>query len=294
MNLARMMGVFLGLVAAGSLSAQFPATPPAAETNESTDAEVTQAVFSEADWIVDLGMFYAFVDSKIQVNGSGGVVRRDVDFESDLGLSDNELLFNASVTYAGWDKWLLGLEWFQLDRGAMGTLRRDIEWGDTVIPAQAAIETFFDVDILRLWAGYELWRNDHSGVGVGGGFHGAGMKAGLDASFSLAGGTVAEFSDEVSTGTILPLPNFGIWANHLFTPRILGSLRADAFAIEIDEYKGSLLSFEASLRYKATERFSVGAGYSFFKLNVKMERNRWNGEAEFSYHGPKLFVFYAW
>lgn len=293
-NLQHLLRLLLLCLAGGPLAAQTTVAPPTAESEESPPAKIEAAVFTKANWIVDLGAFYANVDSKIRVDGNAGNFGSDLDFESDLGLSENELLFNASATYTGWEKWSMGIEWFQLNRGSMGTLRKDIEWGQTLLPAQADIETYFDVNILRIYGGYELWRNDRTGVGLGAGIHGAGMKAGIDAVFSLGGGTFGEFSDDVSTGAILPLPNFGIWANHLFSPRLLGSFRVDAFALEIDEYKGELWSMAASVRYKATKRLSVGAGYSYFLLNVKMERNRWNGEAEFSYHGPKLFVFYAW
>lgn len=282
------------VLASSDLRAQTAVSPTATGESSSSSPPIVSEVFTQSDWILDLGMFYANVNSNIRVDGNAGNFGSDLDFETDLGLSEHELLFNASLSYHGWNRWRAGVEWFELNRGSMGTLRRDIQWGQSLLPAEAAFETYFDVQIVRIYGGYELWRNDTTGVGLGLGIHGAGMKAGIDAEFSLAGGSFGTFSDEVSTGAILPLPNFGIWANHLFSPRLLGSVRADAFAIEIDEYKGELWSLAASVRYKATERLSIGAGYSYFLLNVKMERNRWNGEAEFSYHGPKLFVFYAW
>ena len=291
----RKLLITLGGLAAVSLAAQTSVSPTAGEESSPAHDAPVATVFTKSDWLIDLGIFYANVDSKIRVDGLAGAGRSsDLDFESDLGLSEQELLFNASASYHGWEKWSAGIEWFQLNRGSSSTLSKHIEWGDTLLPAEAEIDTFFDVTIFRIYAGYELWRNDTTGIGLGAGVHGAGMKAGIDAKFNLAGGNFGEFSDEVDTGAILPLPNFGIWANHLFSDRLLGSARVDGFFLEIDEYRGVLWSSEINLRYKATDRLSIGAGYSYFLLNVEMQRSHWKGEAEFSYHGPKLFLFYSW
>lgn len=283
----------IGLMSSG-LVAQTTSDSPAPAGDRANSAEFRSNVFSGTDWILDLGAFNATVDSNIQVNGNGGNIGTLLDFESDLGLSKREVLFNASLSYHGWDRWSAGVEWFELNRSSRGSLRRDIEWGQTLLPAEAVFDTYFNVQIVRVFGGYELWRNEDTGVGLGLGIHGAGMKAGMDAEFTLAGGNLGSFEDDVGTGAILPLPNFGIWANHLFTDRLLGSVRLDGFALEIDEYKGALWNLEATLRYEATERFSIGAGYSFFRLDVEMNRSRWNGKGKFSYRGPKLFLFYAW
>lgn len=269
------------------------------QTGESTTGTVQlqpelSEVLRSANWVVDIGAFYANVDSNIRIDGARGNLGTDLDFESDLGLAEREALFNASVTYLGWDRWIAGLEWFELDRTASSSLRRDIAWGNTLLPVGANFDAYFNVNIFRLFTGYELYQSNTSRVGIGIGVHGAGMEAGIDARFELAGGTFGVFESEADTGAILPLPNFGLWANHAFSERLVGSMRFDAFALEIDEYRGTLLSAGANLRYRATDRLSVGAGYSFFDLEVNMERRLWNGRARFGYHGPRLFVFYAW
>ena len=259
-----------------------------------SDPLVLKEVIENAHWVVDIGAFYANLDSNIRIDGAGGNFGTELDFESDLGLEEREALFNASVTYAGWDRWIIGAEWFELDRNASTTLRRDVEWGNTLLPLGAAINAYFNVNIVRVFASYDLYRTDNTRAGVSMGVHSAGMEAGIDARFDLVGGSLGQFESDADTGAILPLPNFGLWVYHAFTDRLVGAVRFDAFALEIDEYRGILISTGASLRYRATEKLSLGAGYSFFDLDVRMERSRWNGEARFSYHGPRLFVFYAW
>lgn len=251
-------------------------------------------ILDEVDWVVDLGAFYAQVDSNVRVDGKGPLdVGTGIDFESDLGLAEQELLFNAQIIYQGWEKWSLGVEWFQLDRNATGAAKREIDWGDTTIPVGATVDSYFDVDIFRVFGGYEIWRNSSSVVGLGLGVHGADMGVGITGNFT-AGGNRVDFDEEAGTGSIIPLPNFGVWGSHAFSDKLYGSLRLDGFALEIDDYRGVLWNVEANLRYKATEQLSLGAGYSYFFLEVDMDRKLWRGEAKFSYHGPKAFIFYAW
>lgn len=258
----------LSLVLSVGLPAQIEDAP---ETSAEKSPVLTERL-NTADWVLDIGAFYANVDSNIRIDGTNGNIGTELDFESDLGLAEREALFNASVTYLGWNRWIVGAEWFDLNRHASASLRRDVEWGNTLLPVGADVDAYFNVNIVRVFAGYELYQSDRSRAGASIGIHGAGMEAGIDARFTLAEGNLGQFESEADTGAILPLPNFGLWAHHAFTERLVGTVRFDAFALEIDEYRGTLISTGASLRYRATEKFSLGAGYSFFDLEVSMER----------------------
>jgi hypothetical protein len=290
----RSVGFFLLLTSLVPLGAQTTPAGGVSPANIPSTKEVKANPFEQVDWVVDIGAFLAQVDSNVRIDGRGpGDIGTIIDFETDLGLAEQELLFNAQVIYQGWDKWSLGLEWFQLNRSSAGSLHRDIEWGDTSIPVGADISSFFDVNILRVFGGYEVWRNSDSIVGIGLGVHGADMTAGINGSFLVGNGRF-DFEEEADTGIMLPLPNFGIWGSHAFSDKLFGTMRVDGFALEIDEYRGVLWSLGANLRYKATDQLSLGAGYSYFYLEVDMERRLWRGEAKFSYHGPKAFIFYTW
>jgi hypothetical protein len=264
------------------------------DSAQNLSSENLVELLDRAKWVVDVGAFYANVDSNIRIDGARGNLGTTLDFESDLGLTEREALFNASISYLGWDRWIIGAEWFELNRNASASLQRDITWGTTLVPLGAQADTYFNVNIVRLLAGYELYRTDRTRAGASIGVHGAGMEAGIDARFDVGNGTLGRFESEADTGAILPLPNLGLWAHHAFTDRLIGGVRIDAFALEIDEYRGSLISAGANLRYRATEKFSIGLGYSYFDLEVSMDRRLWDGKARFSYHGPRLFAFYAW
>ena len=120
------------------------------------------------------------------------------------------------------------------------------------------------------------------------------MQTGINAFVNIGAGGTINFEETASTGALLPLPNFGIWASRAYSDKFLAGIRFDAFALDLDEYRGSLVSLEGFMRYQATPQVSLGLGYSYFRLSATMRREEWKGKAKFGYHGPKIFLFYTW
>ncbi|RKX34762.1 MAG: hypothetical protein DRP71_06030 [Verrucomicrobia bacterium] len=261
------------------------ALPVIGQTNAASN------VFVDSDWIVEVGAFWAGVDSEVRVDGANGEIGTEIDFENDLGLSDRELLFNVGVSYHGIEKWVFMVDWFDLQRSSSGTIDKYIEWDNTLLPVGAEVQGYFNIQVVRLFAGYTVWQNEKNEIGLGFGIHGTGVQAGLAAEGSVGGGYF-ELDSEVDTGLVLPLPDFGIWGYHAFSENLVGAARIEVFALDLGEYSGGLYSISASLRYKATDWLSVGLGYNFFKINANVNRALWNGRFEFIYYGPRVFTIF--
>jgi len=259
------------------------------------DEASSQNTFQQDDWIIDVGVFWAGVDTKIRADGKNGGRGAEVDLENDLGLSDREALFDMALYYKGWNRWVIGLEWFELRRNTMHVLEKDIDWNDIIFPIGVETNSYFDLNVVRLSVTYRLLDTPRARIGVGFGVHGTGAKAGIKGVLSAGpeDNFGVETESEVETGAIIPLPNFGIWGTYVFSDKFIGLVNLEGFAMNYEEYSGSLWRLEASLRYEASDYLSLGIGYAYFHVEVDLDKKLWHGQLEFSYYGPKLFAYFT-
>jgi hypothetical protein len=47
-------------------------------------------------------------------------------------------------------------------------------------------------------------------------------------------------------------------------------------------------------QYQAFEHFGVGLSYQFFRLNVDVDNDHWDGATELTFQGPFLSVTATW
>lgn len=69
-------------------------------------------------------------------------------------------------------------------------------------------------------------------------------------------------------------------------------LTAIGFAIEIDSLEGSILELDADVAWKPWKQLGIGAGWRYFNTNVKAGNSTLNGEFDFEYSGPTVFINY--
>ena len=110
---------------------------------------------------------------------------------------------------------------------------------------------------------------------------------------SVNGVPVVGRSVTESTGRkILPLPHLGGSLAYEFTPKLAGKLTVLAFALDVGEYSGSLLEFDAFMAYQLSKRFGIGGGLKYFNLDVQYDKTG-GGKAKHDYEffGPALFGY---
>jgi hypothetical protein len=102
--------------------------------------------------------------------------------------------------------------------------------------------------------------------------------------------------------TLAPLPTIGLYGFYAFSPRWLMQGRVDYFALEYQEYSGSLLNFNVGLEYQLAKHFSLGAGYRYVDLEFTAEKtlsvgdlsDDFSGEFEYHYSGPTLYMSFSY
>ena len=236
-------------------------------------------------YFVMVGGFWPDVDTSVRIDGNGGRIGTQLDFESDLGLDDRDALFMAGAGMRIGERHYLDLLYFDLSRDSSHEIERTIEVGDETFTAQATLNTYFDTEVVRFSYGYAFVSNDkHLLLGQIGAHYtrvGAGLSLSNDRSVS------AEADSDI------PLPVLGVVYNYRITPSLSLNLRGQVFRLEFEGIDGSLDNLSASLSWTFADHFSVFGGYNYYSMDVDAETDHWNGSFDFGYQGPWLGLSYG-
>lgn len=236
-------------------------------------------------YFVMVGGFWPDIDTSVRIDGNGGRIGTQLDFESDLGLDDRDALFTAGAGMRIGKRHYLDLLYFDLSRSSGHEIERTINVGDQTFTAQATLNTYFDTEVVRFSYGYAFVSNDkHLLLGQFGAHYtrvGAGLSLSNDRSVS------AEADSDI------PLPVFGVVYNYNITPSLSLNLRGQIFRLEIEGIDGSLDNLSASLSYAFTPHFSLLGGYNYYAIDVDADTDHWNGSFDFGYRGPWLGLSYG-
>ena len=87
-----------------------------------------------------------------------------------------------------------------------------------------------------------------------------------------------------------PLPHLGGSFAYAITPSVAFNFQVIGFALELDDIDGSIVEVDADLSWQPWRHFGVGAGIRYFNTEVKGKGSDLNGEFEFEYFGPVLYI----
>ena len=235
--------------------------------------------YLEDRWNFQLSVFYPDVSTTARLDNSATGRGTEIDFESDLDLTDRKALgaFLASVRLG--EKWRIEAEYFGLNRSGTRTINKTINWGNVSFPINATVSSSFDSDVYRLSGGYSFIKDKQKEIGVALGLFVTDFKASL--STANLGSSTGD--------TLAPLPTIGVYGAYAFTPRWLVSGRVDYFTLNYDDYDGSLTNAQAQVQYQFTRNFGVGLGYRYVDYDLTATDSSWTGSVEYKFHGPTLF-----
>jgi hypothetical protein len=252
-------------------------------------------------WRVYAGGFFPEVSSKIAINGEIAQPP-PIDIEDVLGLEEGN---NTGFVGAAWhisNRNSLEFEYFKLDRdGSINLLDGEdepIEIEDYVITA-GSINTSFDVGMGRLTYGFSVIRNERMDLQLKAGLHLADLSVALQLSGDICDLAAGDDPDvgcpTLQTQTsaedvTAPLPHFGGAFGYAITPNIAMNINVIGFAIELDNIDGSLIEVDADVEWSPWRHFGIGAGLRYFNANVESKGSSLNGEFDFEYWGPTIFI----
>ena len=249
-----------------------------------------------------VGGFWPSINSKIAINGEDFRPLPPINVEDVLRVPDSKGAAWGGIDWKISRRNALELEYFSLNRngGISDTFSPPLEVGDGFIES-GQINTFYDTSVLRLTYGYSLLSNKRMDLQLVAGIHVAKLGAGLQISGeictpntvpSVPPGCPTAQTETASEDVTAPLPHLGASYTYAFSETLGMRLKAIGFAIGIGSIDGSILELDADVAWKPLKHFGIGAGWRYFNTNVKASSSKLNGEFDFEYSGPSVFINY--
>ena len=230
---------------------------------------------------ISLGVFVTERDSQSRLDGSLGSSGTEIDLEGDLGLNSSDSVFRIDGYYRFNEKHRLDFSAFDLSRTSTRTIQKDIEWNDTIFPIDTSVESDFDLEIYKLAYTWSFMRRDQGYLGLTAGFYVADIGTRLHAE---------TLGSTESRGVTAPLPVIGLRGEYDISDKFTFRASGEIFALEYEEYDGSLFDLYVGLDYQLFEHAAVGVGFNSVKLDVAISKQNFTGNFDWQYDGGLLFV----
>jgi hypothetical protein len=247
--------------------------------------------------------FYASVgvfrsDQKVRLGLDGSVelpqdeLTSYIDFSQSLGLSTSDQTFSAEVGWRFGRKWQLRGQYFRVDDSSRVTLEEDVEWGDAVYGVGTNVGVGTDMQITRLFFGRTFRSTETREFGLGLGMHILDLSAYINGNATINGEGAGFVEERASVSQ--PLPNFGAWYMHAFSPNWAATLRFDWLSANIDDLDGRIINAAASVGYAIGDHVGLSLAYNYFELAVDVDDSDWHGRARLRFDGPYLALTGYW
>ena len=236
---------------------------------------------------ISAGAFVTDHDTDIRLDtdaGPGTVV----NLEDDLGLDATTNIFRAEAAWRFADRHKAFFGVFDLSQTGSRTLDKDLIIDGELFSVNETVLTDWKMQLIELGYSYRIRGNERT-------------QWWLDVAFFIQDTaiTVAETTtggDVATEDVVLPLPKFGVSVDHAFSERWIGHAGVDLFKLEVGDVGGSLVDLRATLDYRFTDNFSIGAGWHLINVTVDLDRSvsGWQGRFDWETHGLMLYGRLVW
>ena len=226
---------------------------------------------------VEFGLSAVLVSasSNVELTGSVGL---SGDLEDRQNLSDNEVMIPIDFTWTFGRYHRLDLAYFELKRRGQIDLLTPINLGGVAFAASESISTELNTRVVRFGYGFSLFRDVQKDLSLFGGMHVT------EFEYSVQG-----VGERVRRKTMAYLPVIGARGLVHFSDKVSVAANVEIFALDFDKYSGELFDLSISGQYRVNEHWFVGAGYRFYRQDIKSNGDSLTGQYQFDYHGPHAF-----
>ena len=239
-------------------------------------------------FVLGAGPFWARLDTQVRLDSSDGRTGTVIDFESTLGMDENDRLPMMLGYYRVAKNHRLAFGYFRLNRNGAAVSDAPIRFGDVIFPANLPLSSFFDVDVYSLSYAYSLIHDEKKELAFNIGLQFQDIETGI--SGNLGPSILSEDADVVA-----PLPTFGGSFDYAFDEKWVFTSLLGVFAIELDlgddsALVGEIVQFNVGVAYNAFKNVGLALQYNYFRVDVDVEDRDWIGFLKYEYHGPVLAV----
>jgi hypothetical protein len=188
-----------------------------------------------------------------------------LNFEDDLGLSSGETVPSLAFEWQIARKHRLAVRWQDISRDSSAQALTQIQWGDEVIPVDAAITLAFDLTQYYVDYSYYPWVTDRWAAGFGLGLRWLDLYTELRWEEQ----TIGEGGDKVDASA--PLPYLYFEYRRLLSDRWRLIAGVGWLSLTIDDISGGQYIGRASIEYLAGRRWAFGASFNLSNVNADVE-----------------------
>ena len=241
-----------------------------------------------SQFVLGVGLFGPRLDTKVRLDSSTGIIGTEIDFESTLGMDDNDLLPLVLGYYRVAKKHRISFQYFRLDRHGNSVSDAPIRFGDVIFPANLPLSSFFNVDVYSFGYSYSLIHDEKKELAFNVGLQFQDIEMGI--AGNLGPGFIREDADVVA-----PLPTFGGTFDYAISDKWIFTSLVGVFALEIDfgddsKFSGEILQINTGVAYKAFKNVAFALQYNYFRVDVDVDDSDWMGSLKYEYRGPVLAV----
>ena len=245
--------------------------------------EKNEDVFAFPDKIMLRSGAY-FVDgtrTQFSINSTTGGLGTTLDYSKDLGGEKRETIPRLDAYYRFNDRHRIDFTSFSINRDGVRELAVDppLQIGDETFTGET-LNSSIKYTLYKLGYVYSFYHSPKVELGISAGLN----ITSYDMDFSNAAGDKAE-----AVGITAPLPVFGLRMKYMITPEWSIGYLVETFAIEIDNFRGSLFNYELNTEYRLLKNFSLGIGLARLGMNVEVDEDDWRGTVSDSYRGFTAF-----
>jgi hypothetical protein len=228
-----------------------------------------------------VGAMFSTADTRLRVDAANGALGTTVTLEDNLGFSKDETLPAFDATWRINPRHRIELGYARLQRDAQKTLTGEIRFGDKVFPVNANVDSSFNSDVWRLTYGWSFYREGGNELSLLLGLH----VTSFETKLRTIGGAVAETADRT-----VPLPTIGLQGSWALDPQWRLGGWVQVFALNYNDYEGSMVNGAFTAEYRFNRNLAVGAGYTVYDYNLDITKGRARGSFEYQFAGPILYV----
>ncbi|MFN3983285.1 MAG: hypothetical protein ACK4SA_23145, partial [Caldilinea sp.] len=235
------------------------------------------------------GLLFPSLETRVRVDSERLGIGTEFRFEDDLGLSLGRTVPNFEASWRFAPSWLVGVEYFGIDRRNSASLGREIRFGEEVFDVGASVEGRFRSNLYRIQIGWLPVLSDNGHLGLMVGVHLTDFLVGVAGEVSTTAGDGSVRLAQEERDVLAPLPNIGAFGRVKIAGPVSAGGRLNWFSIRVDDLKGGITDAEAYVHWKAKKNFGVGAGYRHLDYRLDIDRS-YTGRIRYRFGGPSVFL----
>lgn len=192
-----------------------------------------------------------------------------IDLQDDLGLDSQSNSFRADGHYRFTPEHKVEFSLYQIKGDSFKEIEQTFNFNGATYSAGAEVDSYLNLDILKLSYMYSFYHNEKVELSIGGGLHLSAIDAGIHGEASKNGEPASFTREDVSI--VAPLPVFGFRVGYAITPQLSVTSSWEYFSLDTSSYGGSFTDLMVTAEYRFYEHWSIGGGFNSTKLKVTMD-----------------------